>query len=73
VPDIVLLDINMPKMNVYKMLEGMKKEPRLQSLSVITLTKSERETHVVRSYANGACSFIHKSVNLDQLENARTV
>ena len=65
-PDIVLLDINMPKMNGYEVLERMKKDTRWQSLPVIMLTMSEREEDVVRAYANGACSFIHKSVDLDQ-------
>ena len=66
VPDLVLLDINMPKMNGYEVLERMKKEPRLQSLPVIMLTTSQREEDFVRAYASGACSFIHKSVGLDQ-------
>jgi CheY-like chemotaxis protein len=57
VPDIVLLDINMPKVNGYEALERMKKELRLQSLPVILLTTSHREEDVVHSYANGACSF----------------
>lgn len=66
VPDIVLLDINMPKMNGHEMLERMRKVPRLKSMPVIMLTMSQREEDVVRSYANGACSFIQKSVGLDQ-------
>jgi CheY-like chemotaxis protein len=66
VPDIVLLDINMPKMNGFEVLEEMKKDPRLRSLPVIILSTSHREEDVVHSYATGACSFIHKSVGLDQ-------
>ena len=66
VPDVVLLDINMPKKNGFEVLEEMKKDPRSQSLPVIMLTTSQREEDVVRSYEKGACSFIHKSVNLDQ-------
>ena len=57
VPDVALLDINMPKKNGFEVLEEMKKEPRLQSLPVILLTTSHREEDVVHSYANGACSF----------------
>lgn len=65
-PDIVLLDINMPKKNGFEVLEAIKKDPRLQSLPVIMLTTSHREEDIVRSYAKGACSYIHKLVDLDQ-------
>ena len=67
-PDIVLLDINMPKKNGFEVLEAMKKDPRLQSLPVIMLTTSHREEDVVRSYAKGACSYIHKLVDLDEFK-----
>ena len=67
-PDIVLLDINMPKKNGFEVLEEMKKDPRLQSLPVIMLTTSHREEDIVRSYSKGACSYIHKLVDLDQFK-----
>lgn len=68
-PDIVLLDINMPKKNGFEVLEAIKKDPGLQSLPVIMLTTSHREEDVVRSYAKGACSYIHKLVDLDQFKH----
>ena len=67
-PDIVLLDINMPKKNGFEVLEAMKKDSRLQSLPVIMLTTSHREEDVICSYAKGACSYIHKLVDLDQFK-----
>ena len=67
-PDLVLLDINMPKKNGFEVLEEMKKDPRWQSLPVIMLTTSHREEDVVRSYEKGACSYIHKLVDLDQFK-----
>jgi len=67
-PDIVLLDINMPKKNGFEVLEEMKKDPRLLSLPVIMLTTSHREEDIVRSYSKGACSYIHKLVDLDQFK-----
>lgn len=68
-PDIVLLDINMPKKNGFEVLEAIKKDPGLQSLPVIMLTTSHREEDVVRSYAKGACSYIHKLVDLGQFKH----
>jgi len=68
-PDLVLLDINMPRRNGFEVLEDMKKDPRLQSLPVIMLTTSHREEDVALSYAKGACSYIHKLVDLDQFKH----
>jgi len=68
-PDIVLLDINMTKKNGFEVLEEIKKDPRLHSLPVVMLTTSHREEDIVRSYAKGACSYIHKLVDLDQFKH----
>ena len=68
-PDIVLLDINMPKKNGFEVLEAMKKDPRLQSLPVIMLTTSHREEDITDSYAKGACSYMQKLVDLDQFKH----
>lgn len=68
-PDIVLLDINMPKKNGFEVLEEMKKDARLRSQPVIILTTSRREEDVVRSYATGACSYIQKLVDLEQFKH----
>jgi CheY-like chemotaxis protein len=65
-PGLILLDINMPKKNGFEVLEGIKADPRLQSLPVIMLTTSEREEDIVRSYAHGACSYIRKPVSLER-------
>ena len=65
-PDIVLLDINMPKKNGFEVMQAMKADPRLRTLPVIMLTMSDRDEDVIRSYAHGACSYIRKPVDLDQ-------
>ena len=65
-PGLILLDINMPKMNGFEVLEAIKANPQLQPLPVIILTTSEREEDVVRSYVYGACSYIRKPVSLEQ-------
>jgi CheY-like chemotaxis protein len=65
-PGLILLDINMPKKNGFEVLEAMKADPSLRSLPVIMLTTSDREEDIVRSYADGACSYIRKPVDLDR-------
>jgi CheY-like chemotaxis protein len=65
-PGLILLDINMPKKNGFEVLEAMKADPSLRSLPVIMLTTSDREEDIVCSYADGACSYIRKPVDLDR-------
>lgn len=65
-PALILLDINMPKKNGFEVLKEMKADPQLRSLPVVMLTTSEREEDIVRSYANGACSYVRKPVDFDQ-------
>jgi two-component system, response regulator len=69
-PGLVLLDINMPKMNGFEVLQAMKADPLLRSLPVVMLTTSDREDDIVRSYADGACSYIRKPMSLAQFAQA---
>lgn len=69
-PGLVLLDINMPKKNGFEVLQAMKADPLLQSLPVVILTTSDREDDIVRSYADGACSYIRKPMTLQQFAQA---
>ena len=63
-PGMVLSDINMPKKNGFEMLADIKADPRLRALPVIMLTVSDREEDIVRSFEQGACSYIRKPVTL---------
>lgn len=65
VPGLILLDINMPKTNGFEVLGAMKADPTLRSLPVVMLTTSDREEDILRSYADGACSYIGKPLDLD--------
>ncbi len=65
-PGLVLLDINMPKKNGFEVLQAMKADPLLQSLPVVMLTTSDREDDIVRSYTDGACSYIRKPMSVEE-------
>jgi CheY-like chemotaxis protein len=66
-PGLVLLDIGMPRMNGFEVLEEIKKTERLRHVPVVMLTTSESETDIIKSYAHGACSYITKPVDFDKL------
>lgn len=63
-PGMVLLDINMPKKNGFEVLAEVKADARLRPLPVVMLTISDREEDIVRSFDQGACSYIRKPVTL---------
>jgi two-component system, response regulator len=65
-PGLVLLDINMPRKNGFEVLQAMKADPLLDALPVVMLTTSDREDDIVRSYTDGACSYIRKPMSLEQ-------
>jgi CheY-like chemotaxis protein len=61
-PDLILLDLNMPKIDGREALTALKKDPALRSIPVVVLTTSRAEEDVARSYDLGANSFISKPV-----------
>lgn len=65
-PDIILLDINMPRMNGHELLEIIKKDKSLKQIPVIMLTTSEEERDILKSYDLYANSYIVKPVDVDQ-------
>jgi chemotaxis family two-component system response regulator Rcp1 len=65
-PDIILLDINLPKVDGKEVLNVMKTDPLLKSIPVIMLTTSSAESDVQESYANHANSYVIKPVDLDK-------
>ena len=66
-PMIILLDLNMPRMNGYQALEKMKSDEKLRHIPVIILTTSKSDEDVVRSYNLGANAFITKPADFKQL------
>ena len=59
---LVILDLNMPRMDGREALARIKADPELRRVPIIVMTTSNAEEDIVRSYDQGACSFIHKPV-----------
>ena len=64
-PDLVLLDLNLPRKNGLEVLEEMRSDPRLAGLPVIMLTSSAAGTDVAACYARGANAYVVKPLELD--------
>ncbi len=65
-PDIILLDLNMPKKNGIEVLEEIKQDSDLKLIPVVVLTSSKAEEDIIKSYENYANAFITKPVDFDQ-------
>lgn len=66
-PDLLLLDLNMPRMDGREALAEIRRDPKLHALPAVVLTTSEQEADVLRTYDLGANSFITKPVSIEGL------
>ena len=66
IPDVILLDLNLPKKSGREVLEEIKNDPGLRSIPVVILTTSRSEEDVLRSYDLHANCYITKPIDLDQ-------
>ncbi len=64
-PDLILLDINMPKKNGFEVLKEIKESVSYRTIPVVMLTSSKNEADIVTSFKNGAASYIPKPVLYD--------
>jgi CheY-like chemotaxis protein len=69
-PDLILLDLNMPRMNGREFLAAAKADEALKMIPVVVLTTSDVERDVVASYKLGAAGYITKPVDMDQFIDA---
>ena len=69
-PDLILLDLNMPRMNGREFLAAVKGDASLAAVPVVVLTTSDVERDVVASYKLGAAGYITKPVDLEQFIDA---
>ncbi|MET8654001.1 MULTISPECIES: response regulator [Nocardia] len=65
-PDLILLDLNLPKYDGRQVLEKVKSDPDLAHIPVVVLTTSSAEEDILRSYKLHANAYVTKPVDLDQ-------
>lgn len=65
-PDVILLDLNLPRKDGREVLEEIKSDPDLRNIPVVVLTSSQAEQDIVRAYDLHANCFISKPVDLEQ-------
>lgn len=65
-PDLILLDLNLPKMNGREVLSAIKNDPDLKRIPVVVLTTSQDETDITESYRQFASSYIVKPVSMEK-------
>jgi two-component system, response regulator len=69
-PKVVLLDIQMPKMNGMEVLQKIKTDPRTRSTPVVILTSSKEHPDIQKCYDLGANSYIVKPVNFESFADS---
>jgi CheY-like chemotaxis protein len=65
-PDLILLDLNLPKMDGRQVLQEIKKDPKLMRIPVVVLTTSEADADILTTYGAHANCYITKPVDMDR-------
>ena len=63
-PDLILLDVNLPKLNGHEVLHVIKTAEKLKSIPVIMLTTSSSDTDILKAYKNHVNCFITKPIDV---------
>jgi CheY-like chemotaxis protein len=69
-PQLVLLDLNLPRIGGHAVLKQLRSDERTRFLPVVVLTSSKEDEDVLRSYANGANAYVRKPVEFGQFTEA---
>ncbi len=68
-PDVILLDLNMPRMDGRQVLGAVKQDEDLRSIPVVVLTTSNADTDIVGSYTLQANAYVTKPIDLDDFND----
>lgn len=68
-PDLVLLDLNLPRKDGREVLEELKSDPELRRIPVVVLTTSSTDRDILRSYDLHVNSYVTKPIDLDEFSN----
>ena len=72
-PDVILLDLNMPKVDGITVLKQIKSDDKLRNISVVIFTTSDRDEDIIRTFEDGVSSyllkskFVHKTAEMEGL------
>jgi two-component system response regulator len=65
-PDLILMDLKLPKISGLEVLERVRKEPSARRLPIVVLTSSDEERDILECYRLGANSYVRKPVDFDE-------
>ncbi len=68
-PDLILLDLNLPKMDGHEVLAHIKNDESLKTIPIVILTTSEAEADILKSYQLQANCYLSKPVQLDAFQS----
>jgi len=69
-PDLILMDLKLPKVSGLEVLQRIRQEPTTATLPIVILTSSDEERDILESYSLGANSYIRKPVDFDEFIDA---